>query len=708
MGHASATANVGLSPDEHFCFLETDDEDALREKCADLPADIWNTMRVSARENRCYFVFRQTMRTRKAGNMTVTREGQQNLFEFKQHRLYVVGPGSIHEKTGKPYEVQECTIPAMPDVLLKRLCELYGAPDASASAAMSESVRLETDKLDRFLEHYEVAILGDWFNNRKQWFRPIVCPWESEHENSNQGTSTCIVYTDGGGYGFDCKHRCSSKGWKEFRAEMEFRFPDKTFFFVNVETILTTAGSTAPPTLTKAQLTHADIAKVFLASDWGKNFYRVYDLPGKPVASWATTRWVISTDTELLRSSVRDYLNQLYDSLPTPAKGADPRAKLKSAPFCRDVTAEALIKLETIKAEAFDRNEYLLGLPAGCVVELRTGTIRAMRRDDFVSRRMYLTPDATVQTTRWDSFLDEITLGNVELKVFILRVCSLCLTAHAFHGLFFFWGKGRNGKGALLRILSHILGDVFADTFRPRELTKTKDGSDGSQKRSLSKLEGRRLMTADEAVGTNLDLSLLKTISGGGKLSAARMRENDRQFQQTHKLILPTNDKPELPNDPAFQGRTYFVPFLADFRDVTKQDPELDAKLQSEAPGILAHLIAICPEVIANGLQAPKTVTDATAELLEENDLVSQFRDDMLFDAPGKNISFDAMERAVDSWLTGYSGNLVADYHRNGRDSQKVLAGLKMTYLYKRLRPEGKAGRQVYHFLSVGLRVEGS
>jgi hypothetical protein len=55
---------------------------------------------------------------------------------------------------------------------------------------------------------------------------------ESVHENNNQGTSTCIVFTKGGGYGFDCKHRCESKTWKEFRAEVQGRFSDRKFSFV--------------------------------------------------------------------------------------------------------------------------------------------------------------------------------------------------------------------------------------------------------------------------------------------------------------------------------------------------------------------------------------------------------------------------------------------------------------------------------------------
>src|SRR5664279_5498054 len=118
-------ANVGISPDEIFCFLETDDEQALKKACADISPEVWDTARVSARKNRCYYIFRQTMRTKRAGNMTATREGQDNLFEFKQHRCYVTGPGSIHPKTGKPYEVEWRTIPVLHDVLLNRLCELY-------------------------------------------------------------------------------------------------------------------------------------------------------------------------------------------------------------------------------------------------------------------------------------------------------------------------------------------------------------------------------------------------------------------------------------------------------------------------------------------------------------------------------------------------------------------------------------------------------
>ncbi len=61
------------------------------------------------------------MRTKRAGNMTATREGKENLFELNRHRMYVAGLASIHPKTGKPYDVEWRPIPAMPDVLLFNL-----------------------------------------------------------------------------------------------------------------------------------------------------------------------------------------------------------------------------------------------------------------------------------------------------------------------------------------------------------------------------------------------------------------------------------------------------------------------------------------------------------------------------------------------------------------------------------------------------------
>lgn len=293
-------ANVALIPDEIFCFLESDDEGALKELCADLPDDVWDTTRVSARDNRCYFIYRQTARTKRAGNMDVAREGKTNLFEFKQHRKYVTGPGSIHPKTKAPYAVEWRRIPAMPDVLLNRLCELYGKPKATESRAMSEETKRQTELLDRFLVTYEVATTGDWFSKVKQWFRPIECPWKDAHENTNEGTSTCIVYTEGGGYGFDCKHRCSEKDWKEFRAEMERRFPDRKFSFVREDLLEVVVGGTAASTTSDAAEPPEPLA------DWQTLFHSREAMLNAPPITFLIKNYLMKEGVTAIAAPVRE------------------------------------------------------------------------------------------------------------------------------------------------------------------------------------------------------------------------------------------------------------------------------------------------------------------------------------------------------------------------------------------------------------------
>jgi hypothetical protein len=224
------TANVGLAPDEIFCYMETDDEAALLEACEDLPKELFEGTRVtSGRPNRCYYIFRQTMRTKAAGNITITRKDQDNLLEFKQNRVLVTGPGSIHPKTGGTYVANWKPIFAMHDVLLNRLLELSGKPKSRAEGK-SEEVEKETSLLERFLAFFGVANDGDWSNKGKSWYLSVECPWRDEHENQSGGSSTCVVYTEDGGYGFDCKHRCAGKGWREFRAYLEEQKGEKFAF----------------------------------------------------------------------------------------------------------------------------------------------------------------------------------------------------------------------------------------------------------------------------------------------------------------------------------------------------------------------------------------------------------------------------------------------------------------------------------------------
>lgn len=447
------------------------------------------------------------------------------------------------------------------------------------------------------------------------------------------------------------------------------------------------------------------------------------------LAVWTGKRWIESDrGYRLLDGIISRWCDRLFVEMPPPAPTArsDYRKKFMEARFQRGVRHLLITRLAqpgetcTSELEVFNTKPFLLGMKdkAGryLVAELAKGTIREMQRDDFISKCLRIGADGSVPTPRTDRFFDEITLGDTELKAFLLRLCALILTAHPYQGIFFAWGKGRNGKGCLLRLMTYVLSTQFVGILRGAELVVSKYDSDRA-KRTYNKLEGARLATTSEAVGENLNLQMLKEMTGGDRLASAKMRQDERTFAPTHKLVLPTNERPVLPNDAAFKGRVYFVPFLADFTDRKKQDPELEPTMQREAPGFLAKLIALSPDVIAhiNALPAPQSVLEATTEMFEENDLAGQFKDDMFEATPGRHLSFDAAQQAAQDWLIDApprkektSGIMVVgvtqNYHERNKQIAQIMTGLKTRYVYKRLRPEGTRGRRVFHFLDVSLK----
>jgi len=442
-------------------------------------------------------------------------------------------------------------------------------------------------------------------------------------------------------------------------------------------------------------ITHATIADAFLAQT--EDFKAVYDIDGRPTAQWVGTRWEVSKDTAPLREAVGRYVQGLYELYPEADGKIDPRRKLLDSGFVAGVMQFVAARLPKTKFEVFDRNPYLLGLPGCNVVDLRTGEIRTMLRTDYITQRLYVSP-ADTPTPRFDRFLSEITCGDVDLAEYLLRLAALTLTAEASQKLFFLWGSGRNGKGVFIRLLTAILGKDnggFAVTLNPDQITVAKMSTD-TMKRVYSSLEGKRLAAVEEATKGNLNHAMLKQMSGGDALSGARMRQDARTFKPTHKLLLSTNERPQLPADDAFRGRVHFIPFKASF--VGREDATLEATLHNaELGGIVRRLIQLAPDVLLNGLRPPAVVVDETEQLFDELDDVKQFIEERLVVDTSGAVRRADMQDAVRGWLTelsGATGVVVSD----GGSDIRLLAKLKVRFPERRLSKARDAKRSyAYH-----------
>lgn len=528
-----------------------------------------------------------------------------------------------------------------------------------------------------FLSYYSVPVVGDPRQVRGGWQVEVTCPWQQEHSQENR-RETVVSFIAGLGYGFKCLHdHCSGRHWKEFRAEMEKCNPGLVPYFGKLP-----------------KMTHSAIARQFVEEH--DDFVRLYDQDNETGVWLPGVHWALGDKNDaLLRMAIRRYLDELYDRYPEPEPGKpDPRRALQQAPFVSGVLAEVKPFLPPKSTRDFDCSPDLLPLPNGLVVELRTAKIRPMRHEDCLTKRIPIMPE-NVPTPRWERFLAEITLGNETLARYILRLTALAITGLSLHRLIFFYGNGRNGKGVLLRLVEKILGrELFAVAIRPEEVEYHPHGSEDRSKRLMGRMRKMRLVYTGETVNGPLDWTLLKTLTGGDTLSGAKLYEDSTGFAPSHTLILTTNHRPKLPPTMSIKERLRFVPFNANFTNST--DFTLEDDLAAEAPGILWQLIQEAPAAFTKGDEPPKEVQEASADVLDENDIGRPFREQCLIEDPQAVTPIPEIKAAIIKWL---GPSLVLLDER----VEIILDTIRAQWKYGRKRVEGK-DNPVRGLLGVRLR----
>lgn len=362
-------------------------------------------------------------------------------------------------------------------------------------------------------------------------------------------------------------------------------------------------------------LAHGPLAEAFAEQSF--DFAFLYDRGN--TAAWVGTRWSIGDpDDLLLKRAVNSYLGGLFSQYPPPKQnGSDYRKALLDSRFRQSVVDQVKPLLSAWKfSEEFDRDPLLLGVPGNQVMDLRTGTLREMRREDRVTKRTRVTPDPDCSPVKFLRFMEEITLGDKDLADYLLRYGGYILTGSTKeHCVPFWYGHGANGKGTLINVLQHIMGFEYGTALRMSNLSR-KEKEDDSQRRIIAKLCGARLAAANEGnAKVKLDMALLKSLASSDLLTGAHLYEREFTFQPSHKLLIATNHKPDLEVDTAARRRVHLVPFDGEFAG-PKENKNLEDELKAEAPGIMWLLVRACLEWQAGGLAAPKRVLQATRQLV--------------------------------------------------------------------------------------------
>jgi putative DNA primase/helicase len=140
----------------------------------------------------------------------------------------------------------------------------------------------------------------------------------------------------------------------------------------------------------------------------------------------------------------------------------------------------------------------------------------------------------------------------------------------------------------------------------------------------LAMLRGARIVTASETEeGRAWAEARIKALTGGDRITARFMRQDNFQYDPQFKLTIIGNYKPILRNvDDATRRRINMIPFLLKPAVV---DKDLEAKLMAEAPAILQWMIEGCLDWQEHGLIRPNVVNTATSDYFADEDVFGQW-----------------------------------------------------------------------------------
>ena len=322
------------------------------------------------------------------------------------------------------------------------------------------------------------------------------------------------------------------------------------------------------------------------------------------------------------------------------------RAILKRNVFGSVASIAQCDRRHVVLANQFDADPWVISTPDG-IVDLQTGEVRQAKRSEWCRKVTSVGP-AKMETPAWNKFLDEATLGDVELQKYLQRIAGYVLTGCISEQKFFFiYGEGGSGKGTFLNALNWIMNDYGTqaqmETFIEKKFQQ--------HMAEIAVLDGARLVVASETnAGQRWNEARIKGMTGGDPITANRMRENPYTFRPVFKLLFTGNTRPHLANvDAAMKRRMYLIPFDHKVPEA-KVEGNLDKMIQAEGQGVMQWMVDGCLEWQTIGLKPPERVMAATAEYFETEDRIGRFISEVCVIAPTVRVNTTQLFAAYQTW----------------------------------------------------------
>lgn len=276
-----------------------------------------------------------------------------------------------------------------------------------------------------------------------------------------------------------------------------------------------------------------------------------------------------------------------------------------------------------IDLEEFDNDPYLFNVQNG-YLDLKTGDLNDHDKNKHFTKISNVEFTDKADCPLWDDFLNQIFDGDKELIDYLQRAVGYSLSGSTEEQMMFIlYGNGRNGKSVFLDIINELFGS-YATNIQPQSIMVKQQSNNANP--DIAKLNGARFVTTTEpSDGMRFDEGLIKQITGGDRVTARFLYEDEFEFTPQFKLWMATNHKPIIRGtDDGIWRRMAVVPFTVQI-PLDKVDKQLTNKLKREITAIMNWAVEGYLKWQEHGLAEPQTIKDQRRTYRTEMDSIEAF-----------------------------------------------------------------------------------
>lgn len=371
---------------------------------------------------------------------------------------------------------------------------------------------------------------------------------------------------------------------------------------------------------------------------------------------WDDITWTPDAEELFVTALSRELPVRIVSEIANYPGGAAPQADLfKHASNSRTSAsirkAVALANTDPriqVRPAVWDSDANFLGVKNG-VVDLRTGKLIPIARDQYITKRTACGYDPRARDTRFEIWLDQVTGGDKELQRWLQRWAGYCLTGETREEKFIMlYGPAGTGKSTFLELVKAAAGD-YGITLQAENITAQKFGKTNEEYYN-AQLVGKRVIVISELLeGERMKEDSIKRLTGADSMVGRHPGGKPIQFTSHAKLMIGTNNRPRVV-DNAMWRRVKLVPFT---HVPQVLDPSLKPYLLDPDGGLPAFLAWAVEGAVAwymNGLGACAVVDEATDEYKQAEDEIGIFLTEELRAGEGLSVAMSDVHAVYKVW----------------------------------------------------------